>query len=150
MSVQPFVVDEGIWDRKEHDWTGKWFYFVEFFSLFGKILKVNDKLETLNRGVRMERYKTVSPIIWVQYGKMKGRMLIEIEKPDRYDAQVFSYEIPTTADSIVHLGGIATLSKGVERLKEIVYSRRQMEPREIYYLYQSAISGNKIVIVGIT
>lgn len=150
MVTQPFLVDEVTWDRKEHDWTGKCFYFQEFYSILGKVLQMEEKLEALNREVRMARYKIVSPIIWVQVGKMKGRMMLEIEKPDRYDAQVRTFDIPTSADSIVHLGGMATLSRGIQRLKELVYARRQMEPREIYYAYQSAQAGNKIIIVGIT
>jgi len=143
-------IDDASWDRKEFDWTGKSFYFVNFISLFGIHFGLNKKLEILNREIRQNGYKTKNSMVLIQYGKVKARTMLEIEKPDRYDAQVQNYDIATNADTIVHYSGLASLAKGVEKLKERVYSRRSMMPREIYYVYQSEGNANKILLIGLT
>ncbi len=142
--------EDDVWDRKEFDWTGKSFYFINFISLFGINFGLDKKLELLNREIRQNGYKIKNPMILVQYGKVKSRAMIEIEKPDRYDAQVQNYDIATTADTIIHYGGLSSLSKGVQKLKERVFSRRSMLPREIYYVYQPGANTEKTLLIGLT
>jgi len=143
------ITDEA-WDKKEHDWTGKAFYFVTTTFLLGKPLGLDGKLEELNREVRQNGYKLKNLMILIQHGKFKGKVMIEVEKQDKYDAQIHHYDIQTSCDTILHLGGLATLSKGIERLKERVAARRSMNPREIYYLYQTDPSALKIILFAVS
>ena len=124
---------ESAWDNKEFDWTGKSFYFVNITNLMGKPLRLGNKLEQLNREVRQNGYRTINNIILIQYGVMKSKVMIEVEKQEKYDAQVLTFETQTTADSHVFRNQQSTLSKEVKRLCERVYSRRTREPRYIYY-----------------
>ncbi|MBM3329129.1 MAG: hypothetical protein FJY67_06615 [Calditrichaeota bacterium] len=144
------AIDDSAWDRKEFDWTGKTFYFTTYLNLLGLPIGLPGKLEQLNRDVRTAGHKIKNPMVFIQVGKVKARAMVEIEKPEALDSQVFTYDIPTNVDSIVHYGGPSTLARGVERLKERVYSRRTMEPREIYYLYQDNPAENKMLLVGLT
>jgi len=143
-------IAEETWDRKEHDWTNKAFYFVNVTFILGKALGLDAKLEQLNREVRQNGYKTKNPMILIQVGKLKGRIMIEVEKKDTYDAQIQHYDIATSCDTIVHMGGLASLGKGIQRLKERVAARRSRDPREIYYLYQQDPNAPKTILFSIT
>ena len=129
-------VDFTDWDQKEFDWTGKSFYFIPITNLFYRPLGLGSKLEQLNREVRQGGYKTRSNIILIQYSPFKGRIMIEVEKQDKYDAQMTTYEIQTMADTIVYRGAFSLLGKGIKRLTERVVAKRGLEPRELYYMYE--------------
>jgi len=143
-------ISEETWDRKEHDWTGKAFFFVNVTFIFGNAVGLDTKLELLTREVKSNGYKIKSPMILIQQGKFKGRIMIEVEKKDLYDAQIQFYDTQTSCDTMVHLGGMTNLGKGIERLKERVASRRQMSPREIFYLYQSDPNASKTILFALT
>ena len=143
-------ISDDTWDRTEHDWSDKSFYYVSVTFLLGKPLGLDGKLEELNRDVRKGGYKIKNPMILIQHGKFKGRIMIEIEKKDLYDSQVFTYDPQTACDTIVHNGGISGLGKGIDRLRERVAARRISEPREIYYMYQPDPNSTKTVLFAIT
>jgi len=138
------------WDKVEHEWTGRCFYYVTATFLLGKPIGLDSKLEELNREIRQNGYKIKNPMILIQCGKMKGRIMMEVEKKDQYDAQVICYDVQTTCDTVVHYGGISSIGKGIERLKERVAARRMMNPREIYYMYQSDPSASRTIIFALT
>mgnify|MGYP000527650406 CR=1 FL=1 len=151
VTSQDRAFSESAWDSKEFDWTGKTFYFVTIIRIFGKSIGLGGKLEELNREVRRHGYRTLNNNILIQLGAFKGRIMIEVEKEDRYDAQVVTYEEQTTVDTIVIHQSRTSLSAGVKRLKERVFSRRAMAPREIYYWDVNAPGGEDcIVLFGLT
>jgi hypothetical protein len=143
-------ISDEAWDRKEFDWTGRSFYFVNCTFLLGNAIGLDNKLEQMNRDLRTSGYKVKNPMILVEYGKFKGRVMIEVEKKDQYDAQYHVYDVHTNCDTIVLYGGLSNLKKGVDRLREWVTSRRSMEPRQIFYLYQPDTGVTKTILFGLT
>jgi len=134
--------DESIWDHKEFEWTGKTFFYVPLIHLFSQPLGLGNKLVSLNRELRTGGYKTVNSMILIKYAPWKGRAMVEVTKLDKYDADLVTYEIPTTALTLVYRGDSTGISQAVNRLKEMVYARKSMEPREIYYLYVPGAKGS--------
>ncbi len=143
-------ISDEVWDRTEHDWAGKSFYYVTAIFILGKALGLDSKLEQLTREVREGGYKIINQMILIQHGKFKGKIMIEIEKKDLWDAQVFTYDVGTSCDTVLHLGGLSNLGKGIERLKERVVARRMRDPREIFYLYQPDMNNPKIIVFALT
>ncbi len=142
---------ESSWNDKEFDWTGKSFYFVNFTSLLGNPIGLGGKMEQLMREVRQNGYKTMNNVVLVQHGVTKGKVMIEVEKQDKYDAQVLTFEENTAVDTLVIKESVTTLSNGVKRMKERVFNRRTMEPRGIYYWKVTLPGGSGyIVIFGLT
>ena len=123
------------WDHKEHDWTGKVFYFVNMICIFSKPLGLGSKMEQLNREVRQAGYKIIDTSILVLADAFSGKVMIEVEKQDIMDAQILHFEDKTTAYTTVYRGSYGGLSKGMRSLAEMVASRRGMAPRSIYYRY---------------
>lgn len=145
------MFDAAEWDAREFDWTGKSFYFISGMNLFGKPIGIGDKFEQLMREIRKNGYKAKNNIILVQYSTFRGRVMIEIEKPDKYDAQIKFYDTQTTADTVLVHGGLSNLGKGVKRLRERVSVRRMIVPREIYYwLVAGPDKPDQVVLFGIT
>jgi hypothetical protein len=144
--------DDAVWDRKETEWTGKTFYFVPVTFLFGKPLGLGKKLEELNRQMRQGGYKPVNSLVLLQFGKFKGRAMVEVPKKDTYEANLHSYDIPTTVTTLVYKGDPVGIARGFDKLKELVYSRRSMAAREFYYLYvPNTTAGNyRTVLFAIT
>lgn len=143
-------ISDEYWDRKEFEWTDKSFYFVTATFLFGKPLGLDGKLELLNREVRQAGYKIKNQMILIQHGKFKGRIMIEIEKKDQYDAQVQTYDTQTNCDTIIHYGGMSSLGKGIQRLKDRVAARRMMAPRLFFYMYQPDPNAQKTILFALT
>lgn len=127
--------EDAQWDRKEHDWTGKSFFFVTVPHILGKPIGLGKKLEDLNRQMRQAGYKPVNNLVWIQHGAGKGKAMVEVLKQDKYDANVLTFDTSTTAISLIYKGHPSGLAKGVRQLAELVVLRKSMEPREVYYLY---------------
>ncbi len=123
------------WDMQEFDWTGKSFYFIPIINLFYRPIGLGSKLELLNREVRQGGYKIASNMILIQYCPFKGRAMIEVEKQDKYDAQVLTLETNATVDTMVFRGTYSQWGKGIKRLTERVAAKRGLAPRELYYMY---------------
>ena len=142
---------ESSWTDKEFDWTGKSFYFVNVTSLLGKPVGLGGKMERLMREVRQNGYKTLNNIVLVQHGVMKAKVMIEVEKQDKYDAQVLTFEENTAVDTMVIKEGVTSLNTGAKRMKERVFNRRTMESRAIYY-WKVTLPGGRgyTVVFGLT
>lgn len=144
--------DDAVWDRKETEWTGKSFYSVPLTFLFGKPMGLGKKLEELNRQMRQDGYKPVNSMVLLQFGKFKGRAMVEVPKKDTYEANLHAYDIPTMVITMIYSGDPMGIARGFDKLKELVYSRRNMEAREFYYLYVPSVGagGYKTVLFAIT
>ncbi len=143
-------ISDEVWDNKEHEWTGKSFYFVNCFFILGNAIGLEGKLEKLNRDIKTNNYKVKNSMVFIEYGKMNARIMIEVEKKDQYDSQVFTYDIHTSADSKVHYFSKGNMSKSFELLKERVAARRSRDPRQMFYMYQPAQGAPKTVIFALT
>lgn len=142
---------ESEWTDKEFDWTGKSFYFVTVLTILGNPIGLGGKMEQLMREVRQHGYKTINNIVMVQHGVTKAKVMIEIEKQDKYDAQVLTFEEHAVVDTLVIKDSVTSLSTGVKRMKERVFNRRSMEHRAIYYWNVTLTGGSGYtVIFGLT
>lgn len=138
------------WESKEFEWTGKSFYYVPILNILGHPIGLSSKLELLNREVRQNAYLTKNYIMLIQYSMFGGCAMIEVEKQDKYDAQVKTYDETTTVATIVHKGSLAGIGKTVKRLKERVVSRRGMLPREIYYWLTTGPGSERMVLFAVS
>lgn len=144
--------DETTWDQKEHDWTEKSFCFVSTFNIMYKPVGLNSKLDALNTILRTGGYKPTNLMLLLEWGKFKGKLMVEVPKKDTLDASVLTFDDQTTATTAVYKGDPSGLGKAIKNLKEMVVSRKSLEPRAIYYLYMPGGSpgGYKTVIFAIT
>ncbi len=143
-------ISDEVWDKKEHEWTGKSFYFVNCLFIFGKSIGLAGKLEQLNRDIKANNYKVKNSMVLIEYGKMNARVMVEVEKKDQYDAQVFTYDIHTSCDSIIHYFTRGGVSKGFQFLSERVGARRSRDPRQLFYMYQPNPSSIKTILFALT
>ena len=108
-------------------------------------------MEQLNREVRQNGYKTKNNIILIQHGHLKARIMIEVEKQDKYDAQIHTYSENTSVDTMVFREGTGSFNDWVKRMKERIFARRTMEIREIYYWkVPSSAAKSRVVLFGLT
>ena len=129
------VFNEDQWDMKDFDWTDKAFYYVPIISIFNKPIGLGAKLEQLYRDARQSGYNILGKMVLVQYGALKSRIMIEVEKKDILDANILHFEDKTSVDTIVYRVTQGGISKAVQRLRERVASKRRIAPREIYYMH---------------
>lgn len=148
--AQTREISDEVWDNKEHEWTGKSFYFVNCFFIFGNAIGLEGKLEFLNREIRTNGYKVKNSMVLIEYGKMNARIMIEVEKKDQYDSQVFTYDVQTSCDSKIHYFTKGGISKGFESLKERVAARRSRDPRQLFYMYQPNPNAQKTILFALT
>jgi hypothetical protein len=144
--------DETTWDNREHDWTGKAFYYIPIISVFNKPLNLSRKLDELNQGLKSGGYKPVSQMVLIEHSPFKGKMIVEVTKQDKYDANIMSFDIQTMVFTRIYKGDQSGLGKAIKMLKEMVMSRRSMEARAVYYLYipGGTPGGYKTVLFAIT
>jgi len=138
--------DEGSWDRKEFDWLDKSFYFVTVTNLLGIPIGLGKRMELLMRDVRAAGHNIVNNSVYVQIGELKGKIMIEIETPELADAQVFTFDTPTSASTMVVN---AKPAQAAVKLTERIVSKSGMKPRQIFYVYKAA-GGSKNTVLGIT
>jgi hypothetical protein len=145
-------IDDDVWDNKEFDWNGKSFYYIKFLSLFSNPIGLPGKLEQLVQEARKGGFKVVGNMVLVEHSSFGGEAMIEVEKLDKFDADVHNFEERTTVCTVVYRGSPGKLHQGIKRLREIVTQRKGMEPRKIFYAYNSAsTSGSyKTVLFALT
>ncbi len=138
------------WDQKSSEWKDKSFYYIPILNIMNVPMGLSNKLETLYRDVRKNGYRTVNNMILIQYKTFGGRVMIEVEKQDKYDSQVATYEMDTTADTMVYSKSSGSLGNAVKLIKERVASRRGLSPREIYYWMVNGPGSEKTVVFAIS
>ena len=149
--IPSIKIDESAWDNKEFDWMGKSFYYVTFPCIFSNPIGLIGKLEQISRDARQSGYKIIGKMVLVEIGSFGGQAMIEVEKLDRYDANVINFDEKTTVLTVVYRGSPGKLSAGFKKLKEMVASRKGMAPRKIMYAYTPvAASSYKTVLFALT
>ena len=150
--IPSLKIEDSVWDNKEFDWTGKSFYFINLFCIFFNPVGLIGKLEQLNRDARQNGYKIIGEMVLIERGTFSGRAMIEVEKQDKYDANILALEEKTTVSTIVYRGASSKLGVGIKRLKEMVTLRKNMEPRKILYAYTPvpASGSYKTVLFALT
>jgi len=144
------IFSESDWDAQEHNWKGKSFYFIPYISLLMKITGPGRKIEQIRFESRKNGYKMLNNIILFEYTPFKGKVMVEIEKHDEYDAQVLTFEDDTSIDTLVHRGPISSVGKVVKRLAERVSGKRSRPPRSTYFWLVTGVGSERSVVFAIT
>ncbi|MDP8237976.1 MAG: hypothetical protein P9X24_02715 [Candidatus Hatepunaea meridiana] len=147
-----YTINDAEWDNREHDWTGKSFYFLPLTYIFYIPLGLGSKLDSLNREARQAGYKILGKMVLIEHGMFKGRVAIEVEKLDNFDANRLDFDDKTKVYTMVYTGSPAQIGQGIKRLTERVVSRGAMSPRSIFYMYspKTASGVYKTVIFALT
>jgi hypothetical protein len=101
---------------------------------------------------RKSGFKVIGNMVLVERSMFGGQAMIEVEKMDKFDADIHNFEERTSVSTIVYRGSPGKLHEGIKRLREMVTLRKGMEPRKIYYAYTTAsASGSyKTVLFALT
>ncbi len=127
----PEIKDED-WHLKDFDWSGKYFYFVEVPHVLKVPLALDKRKAQLSEEISEKGYAVVNPeLILYQPGMFRGKLLLEIEDPEQFDAYVTRFD-DARIFTRVHRGGSGGLKKSVEELKAFTLDRAHVLPREIY------------------
>lgn len=141
---------ESDWDIKEHNWEGKSFFFLPYNILLTKFTGLGKKIEQIRFEVRKNGYKTLNNIILFEHGSFKGKVMVEVEKQDKYDDQILTFDEGSIVDTLVHHGSISSVGKVITRLVERVSNKRAKPPRSVYYWLVSGEGSNKSVVFAIS
>ncbi len=148
--AQSREISDEAWDNRESEWTNRSFYFVNCIFILGNPIGLEGKLEQLNRDIKTNNYKVKNSMVLIEYGKMKARVMVEVEKKDQYDAQIHTYDVHTNCDTKIHYFAKGGISKGFDTLKERVAARRSRDPRQLFYMYQPSSTADKTILFALT
>lgn len=137
---------------KDLDYTGKYFYFEDVPHLLGKPIGMGKKLSEMKHQIERKGYTMINPeIILHLSGSFSGRILVEIENPDQYDANVDFFENARILTR-VYKGSLGGIKKGVGELVAYAEDRTHIGPSAIYYWHVSCpicakqSGSNKVVL----
>ncbi|MBS1262634.1 MAG: hypothetical protein MAG453_01994 [Calditrichaeota bacterium] len=121
------------WRDRRFEWTHKVFYFVPMTCLFGTPQKVFETSQRLKAEIASKDYKIrENAMLLMQPGSLKGRMMIEIYKPDLYDANVLELE-PSRMFSELHEGPVKTVKKTANQLQDRVKKEKGVPVTHTFY-----------------
>ena len=125
-------IDEQDWHLKEFDWSGKIFYFEDVPHFFNIPLGLDKKREAMEADIQQKGYEIVhADMILHQPGMFKGRIFIEIEDPEQYDANVIQFENAQILTR-VYKGSSAGIKSAIAELKAFCEDRTHLPPGAIY------------------
>ena len=141
--IPTIKIDDDIWDRKEHDWTGKTFYITKILTIFNIPLGLAGKLEQLNQDLSRAGYKIKTNMVLIEPGTFSSMAMIEVDKQNKYDANILHFDEQTNVETFVYKGPQNKVSGGMRQLAERVTSKRGMPPRKVMYMYTYSGSESK-------
>ncbi len=127
------LTDLAQWEDGSFEWNVKTFYFVPLMVILSKPQKVFETAQRLRAEVESKGY-TVKPdaIVLMEISAFKGRMMVEINKPDVYDASVYQLE-NSKMYTTVHHGPMKTVKQTANALKAHVESTKGVQPTTVYF-----------------
>ncbi|TKJ41802.1 hypothetical protein CEE37_04335 [candidate division LCP-89 bacterium B3_LCP] len=130
----PAIEDEN-WHLQDLNWSGKYFYFAYLNHFFGIPLSIEKVKEKLFTEINQKEYTTVYPSMILHLpGLFQGRLLVEIEDPGQYDANVELFE-EVRILTRVHRGPKKNLKRSVDEIKAFAQDRAHILPGKIYFWY---------------
>jgi len=126
-------IEDQDWHLKDLDWSGKFFYFEDLPHFFNVPLGLEKKQEEMKAQIVRKGYSIVNEdMILHEPGLFRGRLLLEIEDPEQYDANVLQFENARILTR-VHHGGSGGLKESLDELKAFTQDRTHVLPGAIYY-----------------
>ncbi len=130
----PEIKDQD-WHNKEMNWSGKIFYFEDVPHFLNIPLGLEKRQHGMLEAIQRKGYTIANrEMILHQPGLFKGRILIEIDDPEQYDANVIQLENTRVLTRVYH-GSRAGIKNAVEELKVFAQDRVHVLPGTIYLWY---------------
>ncbi|GBE29586.1 MAG TPA: hypothetical protein ENH10_07035 [Bacteroidetes bacterium] len=121
------------WQDRQFDWKHKIFYFVDMPCLLGTPRNLFDSSQQLKAEIATKEHRvTDDAMVLIQPGTLKGKLMINVHKPDDYDAYVFELE-PSKLFSTVHEGPLKTIKKTAKELQEKVKKEKGVPVTNTFY-----------------
>jgi hypothetical protein len=132
----PEIEDE-LWHLQDLNWSGKFFYF-EYLYHFLKIpLGMEKRREEMFADIDRKGYQAVNPERVIHLpGMFQGRIMVEIEDPEQYDANVEKFDNARILTR-VHRGSRSGLRRSLIELQAFSQDRAHIPPGAVYYWYAS-------------
>jgi hypothetical protein len=126
-------VNDQDWHLQDRDWSGKFFYFEYVQHLFYMPLQLDKVIQNMKLDIARKGYQPVNPdqILYLP-GSFQGRVLMEIQDPEQYDANVEKFENARIL-SRVYKGPRNRIKNAVEELKAFTQDKTHLIPSKIYY-----------------
>ncbi|MBD3166345.1 hypothetical protein GF324_07095 [bacterium] len=121
------------WEDGEFEWENKNCYTVPLKVFFGKVQNLFESVQHLRAELESKGYvPKPESMLLMEVELFKGRLLMEIPKPDQYDASVVEIE-KSKVFSTVHKGEFKTIGKTAKKLQQHVESQKGVKPTATYY-----------------
>jgi len=126
-------INDQDWHLKDQTWDGKFFYFEYVRHLFNVPLGYDKQLIAMKQDVTRKGYKFVNPdMVLYQPGAFQGRIFMEIEDPEQYDANVETFDHARML-SRVYKGSRSSSGAALQELKAFTQDRTHLDPIVIYF-----------------
>ncbi len=127
------ITDPQQWEDGEFDWDAKFYYAVPVSILFGKVRNLFDAAQQLRAELASKGYEPYEEAkLLLEVEMFKGRLLINVPKPDQYDANIVEIE-KSKVYSSVHHGEFKKIGETAKKLQGMVQSRKGVKPTATYY-----------------
>ena len=137
-------VNDQDWHLQDQNWDGKFFYFEYVRHFFNVPLGYDKQLRAMKRDMARKGFRLVNAdMVLYQPGLFQGRLLMEINDPDQYDANVERFDQARLL-SRVHQGSRSGLKDALQELKAFTQDRAHLDPLIIYYWYTTCDKCAKI------
>jgi len=120
------------WERGEYEWANKVFYTVPLPCLMGKPRKLFEAVQQLRGELNTKEYIIPeNAMMLFQTGFLKGKVLLEIQRPDEYDASVLELEKSQVLTE-VHYGPLKDINKTIDIVSERVEKEKHLKPTNTF------------------
>ncbi|MDK9700675.1 MAG: hypothetical protein OEM52_11075 [bacterium] len=117
---KPEIPRDADFDGKEEDWNGRSFYWLSVTSVFGKPIGLEDAYSKIIMAPSKEGIQLLlNPRVLFQPGAFSSKVMIEIERPDNYSAQVVTTDTGKVFSSEA-IGEASQIKKVVDRMTQKV------------------------------
>ncbi|MFH1861669.1 MAG: hydrolase [bacterium] len=147
-------IKDSDWHLQDMDWSGKFLYYDLLPHFLGMPLGFEKKVQYLKRQIAEKAYKLVNPdMILQESGTFRGAILMEIEDPGQYDANVEQLENVCVLTRVYN-GPAGNIKQGIGELRAFVLDRKHFPPAKIYLWYITCSScikrrgKAKVVLLG--
>lgn len=121
------------WEDGEFEWELKYYYSVPLSVFFGKPNKLFENANRLRAEIATKGYEPPEDAMMLMEVELfKGRLLMQVPKPQEYDASVVEIE-KSKWFSAIHKGPFKTIKQTAKALTSKVESRKGVRPTATYY-----------------
>lgn len=133
MDYEGDFLDPSTWENGEFEWEAKSYYTVPLKCFMGKPSNLEEAVKQIRAEIATKGYDVPGEsILLMEVGGFKGRLLLEIMRPQNYDASVTELE-RSKAFSTIHKGPLKTIKKTAKAFAEKVAQDRGVHPGSTYY-----------------